>query len=359
MKYLLRSIYLIICLLATNMLSAQQMSFETLTHDFGTIAEDGGTVTYAFKFKSTGSSPVVIVTAVSSCGCTTPVYSRQPIAVGDSSTIEVTYDPMDRPGKFSKTVQVIMAPNNKKYVLTITGDVTPRIKTTEELYPFDMGSGLRFSSNYYPMSLIEQGERREVQVKYINTSKRDITLKLFGEVKSGVIEIDFPQTIPAGSEGVATMVYDLKKYKGTYGPLADKFFVNINNRMSKYRLMANAHAVDSFADDERERAASSTLSSRIIKFAETKKGKVTAKQSFSIENTGVAPLTIRHADLGEGVDASLKAGEKIAAGETRKFTVWVDTRDIEYGTYTRYITITSTDPDEPMQKIRISGVVVE
>ncbi len=359
MKYLLRSIYLIICLLATNMLSAQQMSFETLTHDFGTIAEDGGTVTYAFKFKSTGSSPVVIVTAVSSCGCTTPIYSRQPIAVGASSTIEVTYDPMDRPGKFSKTIQVVMAPNNKKYVLTITGDVTPRIKTTEELYPFDMGSGLRFSSNYFPMSLIEQGERLEVQVKYINTSKRDITLELFGEVKSGIVETDFPQIIPAGSEGVATMAYNLKKHKGTYGPLVDKLFVDVNGKRSKYKLMVNAHAVDSFTRDEMARPASSALSSRIIKLGEAKKGKVSAKQSFSIENTGVSPLIIRHVDLGEGAGASLKAGDKIAAGETRKFTAWVDTRNMEYGTYTRYITITSTDPDEPMQRIRISGTVVE
>ncbi len=360
MKLLSRAICLIICLLSANLLFSQEMSFETLTHDFGVIAEDGGTVSYSFRYKSSGKSPVVIVTAVSSCGCTTPVYSRRPVAVGDWSTIDVTYDPMDRPGKFSKTIQVVIAPHNKKYVLTITGDVTPRIKSREELYPFDMGGGLRIKSNYYPLSLIEQGERREVLVEYVNTSKRPIRVALDSEESKGdLFESSFPLTIAAGETGSVAVAYDLKRNAGFYGAISDKFFVEVNGSRSDYKLMFNAHAVDRFTPDQAARPASSTLSSRIIKLGNVKKGRDSVKASFTIENTGVTPLTVRQVDLGGGIATSLKAGDQVAAGEERKFNVWVRSRDIAIGNFTRYMILTVTDPDEPMQRIRVSGTVIE
>lgn len=335
------------------------MTFESLTHDFGTIAEDGGTVTHTFNYKSTGKSPVIIVTAVSSCGCTTPIYSRKPVNVGESSTIEVTYDPMDRPGKFAKTIQVVIAPHNKKYVLTITGDVTPRQRTVEELYPFDMGSGLRLSANYYPLSLIEQGERRETQVKYINTSKRELKVGLRPEVKSGMLSIQFPSTIAAGEEGVATVAYDMEAHKGFYGAMSDKYFVDINGKESKYKLMVNAHAVDSFGYEERTRPAIANFSTRIIKLGELKRGRSSSKQSLTIENSGVGQLIIRDVEHGEGLSSSIKAGATVAAGYDRQFTIGLNTKGMKLGTFSKYVTITLNDPDEPRVRIRVTGTIIE
>ena len=44
------------------------IEFAETVHDFGTIAEDGGSVTCEFRFDNTGAAPVRIVDATASCG---------------------------------------------------------------------------------------------------------------------------------------------------------------------------------------------------------------------------------------------------------------------------------------------------
>ncbi len=82
-----------------------EMTFESLTHDFGTFKEADGPVTCVFKFKNTGKGVLVIYQAVASCGCTTPVYTKEPIKPGESGEIKVTYNGAGRsPGRFDKYV---------------------------------------------------------------------------------------------------------------------------------------------------------------------------------------------------------------------------------------------------------------
>ncbi|MFR9503532.1 MAG: DUF1573 domain-containing protein [Rikenellaceae bacterium] len=352
-------IYLILCLLGSTELFSQVLTFESQKFDFGTIAEDGGEVHHTFTYKNTGDSPAVIVTASSSCGCTVPSFSNRPIAAGESSTIEVAFDPMDRPGRFAKTVQVIIAPSNEKYTLTISGDVTPRKKSVEEQYPFDMGAGFRIAANYFPLSHIEQGERRETQLQYVNTSKRKITVSLRAQSESGVLQSGFPLTIEAGESGSVPLLYDLSQHVGRYGVLSDKFFIDVNGKESKYALMVNAHAVDRFTSDERERAAGCQLSSRIVKMGELKMGPGSSQHTLSIENTGVSPLYIRAIDIGEGVKSTLKVGDVVEAGAISKFEVWVETKEFDFGNFSRYITLTVNDPDDPLQRVRVTGIIME
>ena len=53
------------------------MTFEETEFDFGTI-EGGTNVEHVFKFTNTGTAPLVIVDAKSSCGCTVPEYTKAP-----------------------------------------------------------------------------------------------------------------------------------------------------------------------------------------------------------------------------------------------------------------------------------------
>ena len=55
----------LVMLALTGMVAAQTptkpvMTFENVVHDFGSIAEDGGNVTYTFQFKNEGATPLVI-----------------------------------------------------------------------------------------------------------------------------------------------------------------------------------------------------------------------------------------------------------------------------------------------------------
>ena len=100
--------------------------FAERSHDFGNIKEDGGPVSYEFVFTNEGETPLVIISATASCGCTMPRYPKAPVAPGKSEKIRVTYLPKGRPGEFAKTVKVrTNDPKNKRVTLKISGVVVP------------------------------------------------------------------------------------------------------------------------------------------------------------------------------------------------------------------------------------------
>lgn len=105
------------------------IDFVKKTHDFGTIAEMGGAVKCEFEFTNTGDAPLAIVSAVASCGCTHPVYPKEPVKPGKKGVIKVTFYPEGRVGEFSKDIKLRTNANGqKRVVLKITGVVVPETK---------------------------------------------------------------------------------------------------------------------------------------------------------------------------------------------------------------------------------------
>lgn len=113
-------------LLATGMASAQKkavIAADETSHDFGQIKEDDGKVSTTFVVKNTGEAPLVITRVIASCGCTTPEWTKEPIAPGKTGDIKITYDPKGRPGPFSKTISVYSNGKTGSFILTIRGEV--------------------------------------------------------------------------------------------------------------------------------------------------------------------------------------------------------------------------------------------
>lgn len=90
-------------------------------HDFGTIKESDGEVSYVFEIVNKGTAPLVITRVLSSCGCTTPSYSKEPIAPGKKGEITVIYNPAGRVYPFVKTISVYSNGKEGPLVLTIKG----------------------------------------------------------------------------------------------------------------------------------------------------------------------------------------------------------------------------------------------
>ena len=102
-----------------------KIEFEKLAHDFGTIYEKDGNATCTFRFTNAGKTPLVIIRAQASCGCTVPTYPTQPIAPGESGEIKVVYKAKNRPGEFVKNVFVYSNTKPDRTVLQIKGVVLP------------------------------------------------------------------------------------------------------------------------------------------------------------------------------------------------------------------------------------------
>ena len=99
-------------------ISAQETSI-----DFGSIKEADGKVSHTFKIDNTGDGPLVITRVIASCGCTTPEWTKEPIAPGKSGDVKITYNPANRPGAFVKTISIYSNGKKGSFILTIKGKV--------------------------------------------------------------------------------------------------------------------------------------------------------------------------------------------------------------------------------------------
>jgi len=108
-------------------------------HDFGTIMEIKGKVSYTFVLTNKDKSPVAITNVNAWCGCTTSEYSKAPIMPGKTGKVTVTFDPNSRPGKFSKEV-VVMLNDGKAYMrLWVKGNVVHYLHPVTEDHPYYFG----------------------------------------------------------------------------------------------------------------------------------------------------------------------------------------------------------------------------
>ncbi|MCF8364668.1 MAG: DUF1573 domain-containing protein [Bacteroidales bacterium] len=83
-----------------------RISFEKDLHDFGRVIE-GEKITYAFRFSNSGSSDLIITDVNTSCGCTVPEFTKEPLKPGEKGTIKVTFDSSNRKGFQNKSITVI------------------------------------------------------------------------------------------------------------------------------------------------------------------------------------------------------------------------------------------------------------
>jgi hypothetical protein len=99
------------------------ISFEQPEYDFGKV-ESGKLVKHTFKFKNTGSAPLILQNVTASCGCTVPnQWPREPIAPGGTGEIAVEFDSKGRFGAQNKTVTVQSNSDQGTTMLVLRGEV--------------------------------------------------------------------------------------------------------------------------------------------------------------------------------------------------------------------------------------------
>ncbi len=101
-----------------------EMIVKNTEYNFGEI-EYAGDGTHEFVFKNTGKAPLIIKHVESSCGCTTPEWSKEMIKPGRKGKIKVKYD-TKRIGNFIKSVKVYSNAKNSPVVMVIRGHVNAK-----------------------------------------------------------------------------------------------------------------------------------------------------------------------------------------------------------------------------------------
>lgn len=98
----------------------ETLQFKETQYDFGKIPQ-GKPVYHTFYLTNTGAEPLKIENIQTSCGCTTPEWSREPIAAGATTTIKVGFNAATV-GIFDKYITVLYNGNQTKQI-QIKGEV--------------------------------------------------------------------------------------------------------------------------------------------------------------------------------------------------------------------------------------------
>ena len=330
-------IILALCALAAP--AHAQLIFTPDSWDLGTISETDGRVSHTFTGENRSDKPVVILDVVTTCGCTVPEFTKRPIRPGEKTTIKVTFDPTNRPGAFTKELGVYSSERRKIATLTVRGSVTPRTKTTEELYPVDAGGGLRLASTLCTFSYIREGQQVQSAIGCINTSNRPVRLELHPKESSGLLAADYPRELAP-----------------RYGSLRDALEVRADGRGNGTLIVAHGIGIDKSSADTR-RTPKVQITENIIKFGPVKHNAPQQQRTFTLTNTGDGELIVRAVETGGKVATTLMPGQRIPAGSSFTAKATLDPGRQEYGVVTDFVTIITNDPTRPMRRLRATAIV--
>ncbi len=98
------------------------IEFEESEHYFGRVY-DGEQVGWFFKFRNKGTNDLIIKNAYSSCGCTIPDYSKEPVHPNGEGNIKVIFDSKGRIGVQTKTITVESNARNKIVTLHVSAEI--------------------------------------------------------------------------------------------------------------------------------------------------------------------------------------------------------------------------------------------
>ncbi|MBL0056993.1 MAG: DUF1573 domain-containing protein [Chitinophagaceae bacterium] len=91
-------------------------------YNFGKVT-DGEKVEYSYRFRNTGTKPLMITSATASCGCTVPQKPEKPIFPGETGFIKIVFDSKGRVGNAHKTITVLSNASPAFPELQLTGEV--------------------------------------------------------------------------------------------------------------------------------------------------------------------------------------------------------------------------------------------
>jgi len=98
------------------------LTFDKVSHDFGTIIEGEKVVCY-FDYENTGKEALILSAVEVTCGCTTPDWSSEPLEPGERKSLQVIFDASGRSGVQLKTLTVISNASNQVVKIMLIANI--------------------------------------------------------------------------------------------------------------------------------------------------------------------------------------------------------------------------------------------
>jgi len=332
------------------------ITFDKTSFNFGNINELDGLKTHVFSFTNNGSQPLLLNDVSTTCGCTVPEWSKEPIAPGSQGKIKVTFDPLGRPGAFRKSITVKSNAREASVVLYIVGLVNPKPKTVADDYPIKIGN-LRLASNHLSMQTVLSGQVKVDTVQIFNESDSILNIS----IENGPPYLTFNVSPPALGPKKSGLIYvalDGKKVND-YGFVLSRVSFKLNGKNYLENLLAvSATLQEDFSrltPEQKLRAPRAKLNEESFNFGTITPGQPVA-HDFVLKNDGKDPLIIRKISTTCGCTASKPDTYEIKGGESTTLKCTFDSRG-KTGKQFQTITVIVNDPLQPTLVLRFLGNV--
>ena len=337
------------------------MSFEVTDHDFGQVKEEGGPISHEFEFTNTGNAPVIISNVRASCGCTTPSWTKDPVAPGEKGKVVAQYNPNNRPGAFRKSITITSNADPSNQVLYIKGSVQPKPKTPQDDFPTAMGK-VRVKYRSLNMGKVLTKEPTSRTFDVFNDSDEPVTFST-NVVTPGHISVDIePQTLQPKQKGAITVTYDatdaVERKRLGFSTDRIRLFTDEEgeDNLKEFTVMATVEEYfEPLTEQQLKTAPKLSFTSKSHNFGTiSQDDKVTTE--FEFTNTGKSELNIRATKANCGCTVSTPNKEILAPGESSKISVTFNPRG-RRGKQQKTVTIFSNDPSDPTQQVTITADV--
>ncbi len=337
--------------------SSDPILFREKSFDFGEISEGAGPVMHEFSFTNLSGRPIKILSVQASCGCTTSGWSQEPVPHGKSGFVKANFDPSGRPGYFSKALTVTTDLDGNAIVLQIKGNVTDG-KSGVALADWPEASGnLRLKASSFNLGKV-----------FINKEAATVTFKLFNAGSQVIhlnnvqspkyLKLTAPQAIKAGEVTSVTIQFDARA-KGQYGFVSENITLDTDDELAPTKSFSVYATVEEnfpqLSPDELAKSPTLSLQVGAVEFGSVKTEN-TLQREVSIRNTGKRELIIRALQSNCNCLTYEIDKQKLAPGQEALLKLILATSQ-RTGPLQKAITIYSTDPKAPVQRITVTALV--
>lgn len=351
-----RSIISAILLLPLSV-AAESVTWVSTAHDFGAFREDLGAVDAVFELVNTTSSPIRIIDARATCGCTVPHYTKDQIAPGDTAVITATYLASGRPGKFSKHIYIrTTAEPSVQQTLTLSGTVIGASSTLASRYPVVAGP-LRLKTSTAAFGEVLRDKMKTVYIEAYNQSTDTVRPRLYG-LPDFITAHVVPEAVEPGEQ--TQIVLTLQPNAATeWGINADKFVLkptaDVETEFDYFAIVTEDFS--RLTPGQRVNAPVATLTPERVNF-----GEITSLEpvelTFLVSNSGKLPLEIRRVQTVDPVLGDVKVSSyKVKPGKSARITLIFNPANATSDFVAARLTVICNDPENPLLTSRITAEI--
>jgi hypothetical protein len=359
------------------------VSVDKVIHDFGDIFTDQGPVACTYTFTNISDKPILLLQAVSSCGCTTADWTREPIQPGKKGTVSAMFDNNDGPFPFDKTITVYVSELKNPIVLHLRGSAHENAKPLKETYTLKIGN-MGIKSLEIKAGSLSQRESKSGNVTIANVGSTPMKVE-FKDVSDGLTVEVHPNPVPAKSVAnltytikasrdrwgknwyYATPVIDGREYKATgklpasEEPVDDMhFYTERNPRLAigKGEIGFWAVTKENFAglDQEmKESLSNPSFTKSTVSFGKLAAGAKTTL-TFEYTNKGKRDCSFYKLDA-DCSNVKVVEMEKAAPGKKGKIVLELDTKGMPKGENIIALTLITNSALRPVISLQITGTI--